>query len=338
MLTTPRPEETPPTSAIAAAFDLGRPTHELALLQVASFVTWRLVTDRRAFVVKRLWPGDDDPALVDQHRGAMHFEQRVIGSGVVRTPRPVEPREPSFGWAAPVGRFGTFRVSEWIDHRPLEEADDITDWFGETMAALHRLAPLGATFVPVWRWLGVHPRSTWQRWIGVADATRRSWAPLLDSMADELLDFSDRIVHAYRSATDLVVSHADVGPYNVLMSTDGPVLIDWESVGPVRASSEVGRAAEVFSGGFPAPMRTLLDAYRRAGGSIASRPDDLFLGILTNDLANVSERIMVALGEDVPASWMDEAGLDRDIEHGLRALPNRIRALTDLGVATLSGS
>lgn len=160
-MTSESPEIATIADEIAEAFRLGDPLGELELVQEGSFETWRLTTRTGTYLVKRLWQ-NEDPAQRAELEAAMSYEQRVSDAGV-RIPPAVLPLEPLFRWAAQVGRHGTFRVYEWVDHRAVSERDDLVTWVGQTLAELHSLEPLGAGFEPEWRWIGVRPREDWDR-------------------------------------------------------------------------------------------------------------------------------------------------------------------------------
>jgi hypothetical protein len=110
---------------------LGRPVQPLTRHQHTSFPTWRLDTTAGSFLIKRLW--ETDPAWRPHIERAMDFERRAIGAGVP-TARPIAPAVPAFGYAARVTGCGVFRAYEWLEHRPLAAADDVTDWLGRVLA------------------------------------------------------------------------------------------------------------------------------------------------------------------------------------------------------------
>lgn len=324
----------PDAAAIARVFELGVPAGSLDPIQAASFETWRLRTTNGQYLVKRLWR-DEDPDQRDELESAMRYEEKAIGAGI-RTAIPVRPPAPLFGWAAEVGPYGTFRVYEWLEHRNLLPTQDITSWYASTMATLHRLDPITEDRRrPKWRWLGVHAPEVWAEWLHRAEASGRPWASVARASLGDVLALSERIVAAFAEAPDLVISHCDVGPYNVLVTDEGPTLIDWDNAGPTKASSEMGRTIEVFASGEIDGMRNLWDAYKRAGGVARTEPPDLFIGLLTQHLSNVTERIMVSLGDEPPASWMNEPDINESIVAQLQSLPGRVHQLSQQGEAVL---
>lgn len=321
---------------VARAFDLGRPVGNLELIQVSSFETWRLRTSSGSYLVKRLWQGDA-PDWWREHEAAMQFERRAIEAGI-RTARPVDPVQQVFGWAAQAEDFGTVRVYEWVDSRALTADDDITTWLGQTLATLHHLAPLGPGFGPQWRWLGIYDRERWEVWVDLAQERHKPWAHIARKRLPYLTAFSNRVREAYEHATDHTTSHRDVGPWNVLVAERRRLLIDWESVGPVIASCEAGRAIQAFSHGNPAAMQQLRDAYVAAGGAITCAPRDFMLDLLTDLLAQITERIRLMI-DDYPdpsvPMWMQPSTADRAIADDLERFPVEEQRLTDLGTRLL---
>ncbi len=114
-----------------------------------------------------------------------------------------------------------------------------------------------------------------------------------------------------------------------------PVLIDWEAAGPIKASAEVGRVLSAFGNGDTATMRRLMAAYEAHSGAIQCEPRDLFAWELAHHLTNLTERIVIALGEEPlehGGAWMDPATVDDDIATLLEELPEVIERFDRLGL------
>lgn len=314
---------------ISAAFDLGTPRGEMIAYQYTSFETWRLETSRGSFLIKRLWAGEDPPWWNDLER-MMRFERAVMDSGI-RTATPIEPAAPLFGFATRIGEAGVFRVYEWVDHRPLESTDEVTDWVGQTLATLHRLAPLSSGVTPNWRWLGVFPRETWTEWLVAAQTSGRQWTPALHDNFAVITDLTARLRSAIHCADDLVITHGDFEPYNVLLASDGPIIVDWESVGSESATLEVGRAAYSFGYGGPERIRRILQSYRRAGGHIASLGSDLLIRRAALKLVNITEPIKRVLEHSPYSDRLRTEGIDQKITDRLERLGPTVAELTRIG-------
>lgn len=314
---------------VAAAFGLGHPTGDLHPIQAASNETWRLDCGSGAFLVKRLGPGATTYRLHELET-AMELERRALEAGVSAAV-PVPPVEPLFGWVT-VLPDGAWRAYEWLDHTSTDPVGPDSLWFGTTLATLHRLYPLPGTAQPPWRWLGVHAASDWERWIAEAGRRQRPWAPVADGEVEAVLHVTADVRRIYGQASDAVVGHGDFGPWNVLQTAGGPVLIDWDSAGPTTATTELGRAVVAFGDDDLARMRGLVTAYTDAGGVVSGASTDLFAWLITQQLSGLAERVKIDLGEldeddDPEPLWMDPATITADIVHALTTLSARWQEL-----------
>lgn len=326
---------------VASAFDLGRPLGELNRIQVSSYETWRLDTSRGSFLVKRLWTGEDPPWR-SEHEIAMELERRAMQAGIA-TAVPVTPVKPAFAWAGRIAGHGVWRVYEWLEHTSIDLPEIDHRWFGDRLALLHKLYPLGRRFEPEWRWLGVYPRDIWERWLDTAARSRKPWATTVESELDRVLAITEYLRDVHQSAGDHIVSHRDLGPWNVLKTASGPVLIDWDSAGPTTASAELGRAVAAFGRDDAIRMRLLIEAYQEAGGTITCRTEDLFIWFLGQQLSGTTERIRIALGDLLPDDdpepvWMDPATVDEDISKDITTLSARMNELKVLADRVLGSA
>ncbi|HEY3559795.1 MAG TPA: aminoglycoside phosphotransferase family protein [Kribbella sp.] len=301
-------------------------------VQHTSFETWRLRAGRGEYFLKRLWGVVDPPWWREVERG-MGLEAAALARGVP-VARPVEPREPVFGYAARVDGFGTVRLYEWIEHRALAGSDDIAAWLGRVGATLHELMPLTGV-QPEWRWWGVFPRERWEEWAQLGQSQDRSWADALRQQVGFLYELGQAIRAAFTAAADPVLSHGDLEPYNVLVSADGPILIDWESVACESATLEIGRAAVSFGGEDPARISRILQQYVDAGGVLAPIGDALFLRKLSLRLCHLAERLDVEVGNEPAPGWMQGQDLPALINQDLQTFPQAVTHLRHLATSCL---
>ena len=85
--------------------------------------------------------------------------------------------------------------------------------------------------------------------------------------------------------SNLVLSHRDLDRKNVIWKKGKPIIIDWESAGPIEPSSELVGTALDWSGldrgrVFLSIFRDFLQAYRRAGGRLVFPPEQALLASL----------------------------------------------------------
>jgi hypothetical protein len=318
--------------SIAKAFGLGRPVEPLTQVQHTSFETWRLRTGSADYLVKRLW-GLEDPPWWTRIEQGMALESAALSQGLPIA-RPVEPRDPIFGYAARVDDFGTVRLYDWIDHRTLTDADDVAPWLGRVAAALHGLMPLTGE-QPEWRWWGVFPRERWEEWALLGRSKGKPWADALWRQVGFFEELGQSIQAAFTTAGDQVLSHGDLEPYNVLVSPEGPVLIDWESVACESATLEIGRAAVSFGGDDPGRISRVLEQYVDSGGVLAPIGDDLFLRKVSLRLCHLAERLEVHVGNEPAPGWMQGQDLTAHISQDLHAFPQAVAQLRRLAASCL---
>lgn len=318
--------------SIAKAFGLGRPVEPLTPVQHTSFETWRLRTASGDYLVKRLW-GLEDPPWWTRIEQGMALESAALSHGLPIA-RPIEPLDPAFGYAARVDDFGTIRLYDWIDHRTLTAADDVAPWLGQIAAALHGLMPL-TDVQPEWRWWGVFPRDRWEEWAALGRSQDKPWADALGQQVGFLDELGQSIQAAFTAADDQVLSHGDLEPYNVLLSPEGPVLIDWESVACESATLEIARAALSFGGEDPAGISRILQEYVDSGGALAPIGNDLFLRKISLHLCHLAERLDVEVGKEPPPGWMQGQDLAALISRDLQALPTAVTHLHHLATTCL---
>ncbi|TWD84339.1 phosphotransferase family enzyme [Kribbella amoyensis] len=328
----------PTAEVIARAFELGTPAGELVLVRRGDTDTWRFDGVDGRYFVKGYWMSTGGQfvagELRDQLTVAMRYEELALAAGV-DMPRPVAPVEPSLGWVAELeGRY--FRVNRWIEHRALRDGEDIAEWLGRTMAMVHRLEPTGEVGLPEW-WRGsIHSGSTWRQWVADGNRLGRSWAAPARDRLPLILAITARIEELCATAPDPVRTHGDFKTHNLLMTDEGPILVDWDSVRVDSAALEAGRVAYLFGAGDPEPISRILTAYTSAGGDLTWSAENLFLSVLRNDLQTLTERLRVSLGETPPARWMpDRRTIEQQVTDCLQALPAKTTQLDHLATTLI---
>jgi Ser/Thr protein kinase RdoA (MazF antagonist) len=261
------PVPAPDPVAVARAFGLGQPVGPAAPLEAGSSAgLFLLNTTDGQFCVKRVRRDLPDWWIASAERG-MKFERLALESGI-QMPRPVEPHSPLLGYVANVDGQGPVRVYEWIAGRRLTVADDIAEWIGLVLATLHRLqladSPDNAAY-------GLHEPRDWEGWFEEAS---REWPDLAAGGMRSLpliIDASTFIGEALDRVDDLVVTHRDVEPWNILIGDTGPVLLDWDYAGPDSAWFEASYAAIAYGrvdSPYPDPHRVqaVVRSYLKHGG------------------------------------------------------------------------
>lgn len=316
--------------AFAHAFDLGNPMEPLAFVQHTVSRTWRLTTDTGTYLAKELWPGDD-PHWTGQLADRMAFELQALEAGI-RMPTPMPPVESAYGWAGRMDGTGAYRVYGWMPGRHPHAGDDLTDWLAATLAALHQLRPAGSAIHADWRWDGLVDEATWDRLLEAATDQHKPWAGTLGQRLIPITTLTARLWDAWRAAADDTITHRDFEPTNVLLTPDGPALIDWDSVGYASTTLEAGCVAVSFSGDDPRRIQRLLEAYHHGGGQLADLGGDMLLQPIARGLSDLRAKITIALRERAShRDRLDPAALDQTLAQAIDDLLEETARLTAIG-------
>lgn len=249
-------------------------------------------------------------------------------------PRTVPPVQPLVGWTGRVAGRGAYRVTEWVEHRKVSEKDDLSDWLGRTLARLHSLQPHTGSLEPPYY---LNPAEQWREWTARAVEQRRPWATGLAEHLDDYLAISARLRQAFFEVGDHVLTHRDMVPFNVLITTTGPVLADWESLGPDSASLETGFAAVTFGHHNTGYVRRILDSYRANGGIlIDGLGQNLFAHKLGSELGRLADMLPDALNDRPVHAWQTryhdpDEGVTHLIPEVLTTAERLNRLATELG-------
>ncbi|MDX6249582.1 MAG: hypothetical protein QOF10_2942 [Kribbellaceae bacterium] len=188
---------------------------------------------------------------------------------------------------------------------------------------------------PEWRWWGVFPRDRWEEWALLGRRQGKQWADALRRQVGFFDELGQSIQAAFAAASDQVLSHGDLEPYNVLVSPEGPVLIDWESVACESATLEIGRAAVSFGGDDPNRISRILQEYVDSGGVLAPIGDDLLLRKVSLRLCHLAEELDVQVGKEPAPGWMQGQDLAALTSRDLHAFPQVVTHFRHLAASCL---
>ncbi len=261
--------------AVAALFDLGEPVAPLRRLPGRSSArVWALDTVAGQWVVKTAQPSG--PAALDALRTASTLEAAAQAAGVAGAPA-VTIGSAAGSWAPLPGAPGTYvRVSERLAGQPppVPLTEPLAAWLGTSVA---RITGLG---LPAKRRRSRSPQ--WQRLL-----------PDLLAPAEQ-----DQLLAAARAAGDLIVAanqprprrvlaHRDINRRNVLVTGNGPVLLDFDRAGGevpwwelvhhtfLLACTNLGPEEPD-----PASVRHAVAGYLQAGGEPGPADPSAFAGLL----------------------------------------------------------
>ena len=317
---------------LAELLGLGTTRGEPRLLKPGDKV-WRVGTDSGDWVIKTVRPSGDRWAEDMTRAGRL---ERAAAAAGLPIAQPREPGPDATGMWTPIGDGRYARATRFVPgQHPVTPLDPATAaWAGRILAGLERLA-LDA---------GTPTAHT------VPDTAQ--WNDLLSGAeADGVLE--TRVCRELRAATaattELVtvvpippvrLAHRDIGPVNILSTSDGAVLLDFDRAGPQVPWWEcVGTAFTLASpntklGAEPASrgtVHTVLNAYLDAGGVPGPADRTAFTGLLAARLSFTAFQLRVAcgrLGHDATARSRAASYL-RQATIGLPGLVDRLDVWSD---------
>ena len=271
---------------------------------------WKLSGNGSSWAVKELLFGCDE----DQVRREAALREAAEGLGIA-SPRLLPDREGAYvshlardsGSGSPGGSH--VKLYDWIDGTPADVSDpDVLDWFGRTMALLHR-AGEGASGMPG-SWYEQCPRD--DEWKELHGKVRLAGLPWADALGRFIDTSAVELAHWVSPSDpgDLVTSHLDLQPQNVLVGAAGPVLLDWDNAGSASAERELARALFVWSGWNEGDVEAgvrVARAYRGAGGRAVVRGPQSFSMLFATTLNYVRVQAEWAIDPEVTAAQREFA-------------------------------
>ncbi|WP_128380541.1 aminoglycoside phosphotransferase family protein [Streptomyces cavernae] len=225
---------------------------------------WKLSGNGSSWAVKELLFGCDE-RQVDRESTLRNTAEKLG----ISAPRLMPNRAGTHVSQLPPALGGSYvKLYDWVEGAQADASDpEILGWCGLTLAILHR-AGEGASGTPDSWYEQCHQQA---QWAGLLEDVHRAGVPWSDALGRFVATSAAELAHHVTPSApgDVVMSHLDVQPQNVLVGPAGPVLLDWDNAGPISAERELARAVYVWSGGnrFRADSaRRLVRAYRSAGG------------------------------------------------------------------------
>lgn len=84
----------------------------------------------------------------------------------------------------------------------------------------------------------------WHFYLNKGQENNAEWVPLMLKTIDRLCDWNARSNESTKQLTsDMVISHRDLDPKNIMWSQDKPIIIDWESAGYVNSMHDLVETA-----------------------------------------------------------------------------------------------
>ncbi len=234
--------------AVLAAFGLAGPATSLTRVPGAwSNRVYRLVAPGGSFAVKEMRNPWNDPRWREWLDEAWQFERQAIAAGVAAPPPIPHPRGGCIALVRRVGgkSLAPVRLHRWCRGRPLPAAPvdpEIATWAGKTLATLHglRVRVKDRSLFPV-------PNTdTADRWPVLLDAAGRagaSWAGQLAQVAGAVSVIAELTRAGGHRPEEEVMTHGDIDQKNIVVTSTGPVLCDWDAAAPMVPRRELADVA-----------------------------------------------------------------------------------------------
>ncbi|MFD8214729.1 phosphotransferase enzyme family protein [Streptomyces sp. NPDC059697] len=304
---------------IAEAYRLGSgPWAMTPVTRGALGQIWRFSGNGSSWAVKELLFGCDEEQVSQE--AALRQAAEDLG---IASPRLCPNRHGAYVSHVTAPSGGSYvKLYDWIDGAKADASDPgILDWFGRTMALLHT-AGQGASETPD-SWYERCPQDV--EWKALHKQVRQAGLPWAEALGRFIDTSAAELAHWVTPADpgDLVTSHLDLQPQNVLVGRDGPVLLDWDNAGVTSAEREFARAVYVWSGGNHVDTdsaRQLARAYRSAGGGATIKGPQSFSMLFATALNFVYVQAECAIDQTVTAAQREFAS--RQVVASLRSTPD----------------
>jgi Ser/Thr protein kinase RdoA (MazF antagonist) len=286
---------------IAELFGLGRVVRlsDGPVARGKQGVVWRLDTSDGRWALKAPFSSSAE----DEVEVTTSFQERAYDAGV---PTPQVRRSTGGRVFAVVG--GTqVRVYDWVDLGAPDPRLD-PELVGSVVAAMHRLAVPAVGGVDSWHREPVGA-GTWDELVRRLAEERAPFAARLRDLRDELVGLESWI----EEPTGLQMCHCDLWADNLLPTSDGVCVLDWENSGPADPSHELGYVLFEYARADVGRARALTDAYRDAGGpgAVTGRGDFTMLIAQLGHITEIAARDWLAPNDRSPRredaeAWISE--------------------------------
>jgi hypothetical protein len=270
-------------------------------------------------------------------RVSADLERAAYAAGVPM-PRPAEPSGPAAGLWTPIGSGGIYvRVSQWVNGvsasaRAANGDLGLARWLGHTLALIARLdLPADHTADAAYP---IHRAEDWPGWLADAVTAGVMSVAQARDVLPAVTDATALIRTALAEHPAFRLAHRDAGRRNILLTRDGPCLIDFDHAGPEVPWWEfTHHAFDLASpdlGAAPADrdtVRAALAAYTSAGGSHGPANPSAFAGVLRSQLGFLAYSLWIATGHRAATSQRRQ----ESIRDARRLATNLAGLITEIG-------
>ncbi|MBD7944815.1 aminoglycoside phosphotransferase family protein [Psychrobacillus sp. Sa2BUA9] len=206
--------------------------------------TYAIETDKGKYAVKIL-----NPQIMLRPDAMMNYINSERVANLVSKKVPAVPAKIIYGNFIQTIDSQFYIVFDWIESITLESSvinSSHSEKIGSILADIH-----GTDFseLQLKKDLGNNEQSVnWEYYIQQGQKSNAEWVESLLEIVDKLYEWSTLAYKANRVlSTNLVISHRDLDPKNVLWNKDNPVIIDRESAGYVNPMHDLIETALYWS-------------------------------------------------------------------------------------------
>jgi Ser/Thr protein kinase RdoA (MazF antagonist) len=287
---------------IADRYDIGQARSELVAVPGGNtHRLYRIETTAGSWAVKLL-NRSQEQWWIDAYERSVQLEDAAFVAGV-NCPRYVATASGNAGGLVELEdgeHMQSVRVYEWIDgvkpSAPIYV--ELMQWVAATMVKLSGLQLPGGELADTYRTFSA---DEWQSWIAEAKQQDLRCAASLSDALPMVLEAQQVVMSVFELNKTLQLLHRDVTPHNVLMSAQGPMLLDWDSAGADVPWPDFVRTLWRFAGFPERPIdgdliRVGLDTYLLHGGEVDDDKSTAFIGLANGILGSLSYFLWRALG------------------------------------------
>lgn len=232
---------------------------------------WRLDTDMTSYAVKELYWAKDPAAEEAVVASQVQFCDAARAAGIV-APSNLRTTSDHYVIELPAELGGRLvRAYEWIQGRPLQPSDAsaAAGWAGRTQAIIEQLAaPTSGQEVDPWSYCAP-TEETWDALASRCEKAQQPWVDRLRQTIPRFVALADLVTPP--DFDQLIMTHTDFQPQNVMNADGRYVLLDWDDSGPSTRPRALGglinnwhiHGTTVDHEG----IQQTLTSYRAAGGT-----------------------------------------------------------------------
>jgi hypothetical protein len=318
-------------AAIAAALGLGDLRGPVEILKHDEpYPVWKLDTDAGAWVVKASVPWGDYWHGMAAQSGALEAAAWRAG---VDMAEPLLPEGADPGLWLRVSDDTYASASRFLDgaNPPAPVPPGIAAWAGGTVAALARLeVPADPAYDSAFN---THPQAEWDEWLGQATDLGVLDTAQARALKDAAVRIGEIAATGRAAALERFVFHNDFSHRNIIVTPEGPRLIDFDGAGVnapwwelVAVAVEMGAPGLGVMDPDRASVEACVDGYQSAGGALGDTDESAFTGILTGRLASTAWELWMACGHR-GGSAEQQAEFGRIVRASVTALSTMLDAV-----------